>query len=311
LDRLANDYLLLLQAFPEKKEREPVPVTMAELSKVLFCTPRNVKIILTKMVRKGWITFVPGRGRGHVSELAFLIHKEKFLGQQAEELVKSGHVEQAFQLIKEFGEGTLAKEKFFQWLSGYFGYEVVAKKEQSIEILRLPVYRPINTLDPAHSVYAFDLHMITQIFDTLVTYDYETNQITPGIAHHWKSNKEATSWIFYLRKGILFHHGRELVADDVAFSLNRLKRADSPQKWLVDQIEEITVLSRYSLKITLLKANHMFLSFLSYPPTSIVPRDVYEQAEAGSPILPVGSGPYKATKNTPGICVLEAFDHYF
>ncbi|USG67421.1 ABC transporter substrate-binding protein [Brevibacillus ruminantium] len=311
MERLANDYLMLMKAFPEQKEKEPRSVTMAELSNILFCTPRNVKLIFTKMEQMGWIRYTPGRGRGHTSELSFLIGREKFLARQTEELVMAGHVERAFQLIKEFGEGTAARENLFSWLSGYFGYEAVANQDQPIETLRLPIYRSIHTWDPAGAIYSHDLHMVSQVFDTLVSFDVEWGRFKPGISHYWEADREGTSWTFYLRKGILFHHGRELVADDVAFSLSRLKQMNSGQSWLADQIQEITILSRYALNIKLEKANYLFLAFMSYPPSSILPKDVYAQDGTDSLQLPVGSGPYRVGKVTPGLCVLEAFDHYF
>lgn len=310
MDRLAYDYLSLLQAYPEATERELLPVTMAELSETLYCTPRNVKLILTKMDQKGWIRFRPGRGRGHTSGLSLLVGKESFLGQQAERLVRSGRAEEAIRLVQEYGAGTRARENLFHWLSGYFGYEAVTEREQHVDTLRLPIFRPINTLDPAEAIYAFDLHMVSQIFDTLVVWDDEKKSIVPGIAHCWESNLDATRWIFYLRKGVRFHHGRELVADDVAYSLNRLRQDRFAQHWLAAHMEEIAVLSRYAVKISLRKPNHLLLIYLSYPPAAIVPQDLYEQERAGGPPLPVGSGPYKAVRNEPGICVLEAFDHY-
>jgi SgrR family transcriptional regulator len=263
------------------------------------------------MIELNWIRFVPGRGRGHASTLTFLLHKKELLQQETKELVMQGEVETAFQLVKEFGESSFGKEQFLEWLSHYFGYEVDEQPDRYIETLKLPIYRSINTLDPAEAFYAFDTHMITQIFTTLVKYDYESQKIVGKIAHYWKSNEQATEWIFYLRKGVYFHHGRELVADDVMFSLTRLRNRAYAQNWLVQDIDTIQVLSRYTLKINLKNPNYLFLLFLSYSPTAIVPKDIYEQKKETNHMLPIGSGPYKVTKYTRGICILEAFDHYF
>jgi SgrR family transcriptional regulator len=307
--RLANDYLQLRKSFSHVHEGLPFQVTMAELAQALFCTQRNVKIILTKMTNSNWVRFVPGRGRGHASELTFLAKKEEILMREAQERVRAGEVEKAFELVKQYGEGPLVKEQFLEWLSCYFGYQVEDHNDRYIETLKLPVYRPIHTLDPIEAFYAFDSHMIKQIFSTLVEYDYAAHTIVGGIAHHWEANKHATEWIFYLRKGVYFHHGREVTAQDAVYSLLRLRDISYAQGWLGKDIDRVEAVSRYVLRINLKKPNYLFLLFLSYVPASIVPRDVYEQAQGH--VLPIGSGPYRVTKHTAGVCVLEAFDHHF
>jgi peptide/nickel transport system substrate-binding protein len=46
--------------------------------------------------------------------------------------------------------------------------------------------------------------------------------IVPGIAEIWEPNKELTSWVFRLRKGVLFHNGREVDAEAVKLNLMRI-----------------------------------------------------------------------------------------
>jgi SgrR family transcriptional regulator len=308
--RLAHDYLQLRKAFPHMAEGESFPVMMADLARALFCTSRNAKLILTKMQGQNWVAFTSGRGRGHASTLTFLADKERILMQEAQTLAQAGEMEAAFHVIKEYGEGTYARERFLDWLSRYFGYQVEEQPDRTREILKLPIFRPINTLDPAEVFFAFDAHLIKQIFSTLVDVDDEKGEIVPGLAHHWKANDEATEWIFYLRKGVLFHHGRELTANDVRFSFARLQRKGCPQNWLVHGIASMDVLSRYALRIRLNQPNHLFLLYLSFPPASIVPEEIYAGKET-NPILPVGSGPFRVAERKSFKCVLEAFDQHF
>ena len=44
--------------------------------------------------------------------------------------------------------------------------------------------------------------------------------LAPHLAEKWEPNKNADQWTFYLRKGVKFHHGRELEAKDVVNCLN-------------------------------------------------------------------------------------------
>src|SRR5215510_10152431 len=57
-------------------------------------------------------------------------------------------------------------------------------------------------------------HPIAAIYTGLTDIDRQGN-IVPGIAESWEPNKELTSWVFRLRKGVLFHNGREVDAEAV------------------------------------------------------------------------------------------------
>src|SRR5712691_9046404 len=60
------------------------------------------------------------------------------------------------------------------------------------------------------------------MYTGLTDIDQEGN-IVPGIAESWESNKELTSWVFRLRKGVLFHNGREVDAEAVKLNILRIK----------------------------------------------------------------------------------------
>ncbi|WP_134684166.1 SgrR family transcriptional regulator [Brevibacillus migulae] len=308
--RLFQDYMQLRKAFPHAGEGEAILVTMADIAELLYCTQRNAKLILNKMIDHGWITFVSGRGRGHASALTFLVGNEELLLQEAKALAEAGEVESAFRLLKENAESGYVKERFVEWFSRYFGYRTEAGEHSAQEVLKLPLYRTINTIDPADVFFSFDGHLIKQVFSTLVETDEEGGEVKPNIAHHWKRNAEATEWTFYLRKGIQFHHGRELTAEDVQYSLCRLQKPESQQRWLVKEIASIEVLSRYAIRIRLNRPNYLFLLYLSFPPASIVPQDLYEKPEHLH-ALPVGCGPFRIVERKAGRCALEAFDAYF
>ncbi|HZG15527.1 MAG TPA: ABC transporter substrate-binding protein [Candidatus Bathyarchaeia archaeon] len=308
--RLFQDYLQLRKAFPQAGEGEAILVTMADVAEFFFCTQRNAKLILNKMIEQRWITFVSGRGRGHSSVLTFLIGTEELLLQEAKALAEAGEVESAFRLLKENAESGYVKERFVEWFSRYFGYQTEAGEHSAKEVLKLPLYRTINTIDPADVFFSFDGHLIKQVFSTLVEVDEEGGEVKPNIAHHWKQNTEATEWTFFLRKGIQFHHGRELTAEDVRYTLGRLQHPKSTQQWLVKDIASIEVLSRYAIRIHLNRPNYLFLLYLSVPPASIVPQDIYEKQEHLH-ALPAGCGPFRVVERKAGRCVLEAFDTYF
>ncbi|MDU2243594.1 MAG: ABC transporter substrate-binding protein [Paenibacillus sp.] len=306
--RITEDYLRLRKAFPAYKEREPFGISMGELAEVLFCTPRNAKLIIMKMVELEWIGFLSGRGRGHTSELTFLVPAAALLLQEAQERVKRGDVPGAFDWLKAGEEFAAVRPQFLEWLTAYFGYQAEQiNGDHLMETLRLPIYREIVSLDPADAIYTFDTHMVHQIYSRLVEYDAGIGGIARGIAHAWESNGAATAWTFYLYKGVQFHDGRELTAEDVRASLLRLKERSGSHGWLMAYLKRIELLSRYTVKIVLEKPNKHFLLYMSHYAASILPRDY--TFETGK--LPIGSGPYRLAEWHTGMCVLEAFPCYY
>lgn len=305
-------YLLLFQRFagpqgvPTQSE-----VSLEELADALFCTSRNVKIILRRLEDEGWIHWQAGRGRGNRSKMTFLTDRETLLLERSEQLAQKGEYKQAFELLQSYGEGTRAKERFLEWLNSHFGYrteQLDGNKES--DTLRLPVYRPILYLDPAETFYAFDAHMVRQLFDQLVQFDPEAGKIIPALAHAWDSNEEATLWTFYLRKGVYFHHGRELTADDVVFTFERL-RNNKTNSWILRSLLRIEAAGPRKVRMYLSKPNRIFLRYLCSASLSILPEELVRHNEAEFWRNPVGTGPFRILEWKESRFVMEANRFYY
>jgi ABC-type transport system substrate-binding protein len=76
----------------------------------------------------------------------------------------------------------------------------------------------VQRLDPALPGHVF---IYEQIYDGLVRLDNNLN-IIPALAEYWVVSEDGRTYTFQLRRGVKFHHGAELTADDVKFSLERL-----------------------------------------------------------------------------------------
>jgi peptide/nickel transport system substrate-binding protein len=96
--------------------------------------------------------------------------------------------------------------------------------------LRIAVAADVTSIDP-HFYNLFPNNNIAEhIFDKLVQMDPDSKMI-PGIATSWKTI-DATTWEFKLRKGVKFHDGSELTAEDVVFSIDRVPLvANSPGRF--------------------------------------------------------------------------------
>ena len=69
------------------------------------------------------------------------------------------------------------------------------------------------------------------IAESLVDYDKQCNMV-PGLAHKWEISPDAKAVTYHLRKGVLFHNGRELTADvvkkNVEWRLNKKNKGTFP-----------------------------------------------------------------------------------
>ncbi len=305
-------FLELRLFFSNRELRTPFPVTVDKLTGVWYCTPRYAKLIIRKLCELGWIEWQAGRGRGHTSVLTFLIDSDDLLLEEVKNRMEQGEVNEAMELMNRFG-GTAVKTRFMDWLSEGMGFSTRSVSDKVVETLRFPVYRTIITLDPGLVYYNFDAHIAGQLFNTLVAYDDESRTVVPCIAHSWETSVDGREWMFHLKKSVLFHHGRELTAHDVVFSLDRIRlHPDRFQSsWMFQDIELVEAIDHKTVRIRLHQPNYLFLRLLSTIPASIVPEEIVRRDEVEFGKKPVGTGPFQLMRLNEGICILQAFPTHF
>ena len=79
----------------------------------------------------------------------------------------------------------------------------------------------LQQLDPHKSMSAMEANGFTLICESLVATDKDGN-FMPCLAESWDISDDATEWTFHLAKGVKFHNGRELTAEDVKFNIERI-----------------------------------------------------------------------------------------
>jgi peptide/nickel transport system substrate-binding protein len=137
---------------------------------------------------------------------------------------------------------------------------------------------------------------------------------TPSLAESWSVSKDGRTWEFVLRKGVKFHNGDPVTAEDVKFSFGRYKGSQAPL--FKERVREVEVVDPGRVRFQLKEPWPDFMTFYGTSASGaawIVPKKYFENVgESGFRKAPVGAGPYKFVSFNPGIeLVLEAFEGYW
>jgi MarR-like DNA-binding transcriptional regulator SgrR of sgrS sRNA len=294
----------------EIKCGERYEISLQQISDTLFCTLRNSKLIIKKMEELEWISWHPGKGRGNRSNITFLKDAELLIFTTAQELVKQGNIKQASKMIDLYQPKFEAlKLRFNTWMNTLFGYHVEKSAQQQLDILRLRVDVGTIKLDPVHITLRSDCHFMKHICDTLVRFNRLTNKMEPNIAFHWETSDDDLEWTFYIRKGITFHHGKNLDAYDILCTFERfLQHEQNYYKWLLSGIQSMYVVDIYCFKVKLKKPNSLLLHFLSDEHLSILAKDSHSR-DLDKEL--VGTGPFQLIRNDDSMIVLQVHEMYF
>jgi len=174
-----------------------------------------------------------------------------------------------------------------------------------------PIYAESN--DP-------DRDLINLVFSGLMKYDLEGN-IVPDLVKDYQILEEGKIYELELKKGVEFHDGKPLTADDVIFTIKTIQNPDFKssliKRWLGVEVEK---LSDYKIRFVLKNSYPGFLENLT---VKILPAHIWENISPENFPLssynfkPIGSGPFKFSgleQDSSGFIksiTLEAFKDYY
>lgn len=174
----------------------------------------------------------------------------------------------------------------------------------------------VATLDPAIGYDWQNWSMIKSLFDGLMDYAPGTTDLVPGLAESYTISDDGQTFTFKLRAGVKFHNGREMTAEDVVYSLNRVTnpKTQSPGAGFFGSIKgydamadnSATSLSGVSssgplsVTIELSRPDATFLHVMALNFASIVPKEAVDAAGDDFGKKPVGTGAFSLGEWTIG-----------
>ena len=174
----------------------------------------------------------------------------------------------------------------------------LATGPQSGGTVKVGVVVDFATLDPGISTSGVTSTITQQAYDNLLMVQPDLS-MKPELATSWESNDDLTSYIFNLRKGVKFHHGKDFSAEDVVFTFERLLDPEFGSPILAQLGEGTTVVATddYTVRFDLLSSNGYFPSYMQQDELRILAADQDLDKLAGTAI---GTGPFIMEENLPG-----------
>jgi peptide/nickel transport system substrate-binding protein len=118
------------------------------------------------------------------------------------------------------------------------------------------------SLDPDTQNETFTNTFLNNIYEALVRFG-SNGDIEPALATGWKV-VEPTKWRFEIRKGVKFHNGDVLTADDVIFSIKRALAPTSDQRGVIPEVADVRQVSDYVVEIITSEPSPVLIRSLSY-----------------------------------------------
>jgi peptide/nickel transport system substrate-binding protein len=164
-------------------------------------------------------------------------------------------------------------------------------------VLRIAVGTSLSSLDPARTTTGEEYIYDNLVFNGLTRTRIDLT-VEPELAERWEYTEDLKSWTFFLRRGVKFHNGREMTAEDVVKTFERIldPATGAAPRTNYEMIERMSAVDPYTVRFDLKYAYGGFADIMSDRQVKIVPRDLVEAL----PTQPVGTGPFAFKSYTPG-----------
>src|SRR5437870_6116604 len=168
--------------------------------------------------------------------------------------------------------------------------------------------------DPAETSGIITPWMVLFALHDAVAKPMPGTSLGPALAESWSVSPDGLVYEFVLRKGVKFHNGEPMTAEDVKFSFERYRGIFA--KTLKERVAAVETPDPGRVRFVLKQPWPDFMTFYGTRTTGagwIVPKKYVEKVgDEGYKKQPIGAGPYRFVSFTPGVeLTLDAFDQYW
>jgi len=150
------------------------------------------------------------------------------------------------------------------------------------------------TLDPHKSSNRYNYTFNSNMFEGLYIRN-DKAELVPGLAESVSVTPDGLTYTFKLRKGVKFHDGSAMTADDVKFSMDRAinPATKNPLLAYIKTIDRVDIVNPETVAVKLKERDAIFLKKLAFAGW-IIPKNYFQTAgEDGFAKKPMGTGPFK------------------
>ncbi|WP_411966245.1 ABC transporter substrate-binding protein [Haloferax sp. YSMS24] len=148
---------------------------------------------------------------------------------------------------------------------------------------------PVQGLDPHIDTSAASKRVLENIYEEVVALQ-DDYSIKPHLAKSFEQSDDNTLLTFELREGVMFHNGKEMTAEDVLASYERVQNGDYLATGFFEFVDELRAPDDYTFEIQLTEPFAPFLAKMATAELSVMPA---ENAAKDMVETPIGTGPYK------------------
>ena len=158
------------------------------------------------------------------------------------------------------------------------------------------LHGPDDQMDPIVFTSGIDYTRGIATYNGLIQFG-DNMTLHPELAEEWSPNSNATEFTFKIRKGVEFHDGSPLTADDVVWSMNRHLGEDSPSvaKALFGTVKEWQKVDSHTVKAVLTSPDSDLPAKLGEKQAKIVKKDTVDFRKGN------GTGPFLLESFEPGV----------
>ena len=267
-------------------------VKQAEIADLLELSPKQTSRYMQRWHEEGWFRLQPGKGRGHSTKIEWVKNVEAIYEKEMEYIINHESIEKSAKWLTLHwsSECKLRLMKLFQTKLGF--------NDEGKDKLIIPRKDPFLSFHPLEALDIHSANLVSNIYNRLI-YLTEDNELWPELAHSWESSNRLLR--LYIRKGVKFHDGSYLSADDVVRCLESLR--DHPNHrdiWFI--VQRIHSPAQYVVEINLKQKCSYILHLLSTINSSIY------KVNNGKLI---GTGSFYLEKNDETKTILRAFEDYY